>query len=185
MACFMNVNPVPWQWKCGKAGIWITSKNVNTLVKNAILPSKHIMVIRCCNNVAAASQTFSQRHLTMTCWLRYKQVRGKQYNFINESKFCFEWNVCILQTVNRDKPSGLFLYFSHLRVIGIIASITCITWTEVVWVWILHQVEKMLILLLTKVWTVTWAFKHFSECLLLSKRWADWRKWHVYVACNI
>ena len=37
-------------------------------------------------------------------------------------------------------------------------------------------------LLVIKWWTVNWAFKHFTECLLLLKKW---QKWHMHVASNI
>ena len=69
-------------------------KNENTLVNNATFPSKHIMVIRCCNNVLTTSQTFSQHHLTMIYSLRYGQIRDKQYIFSTKAS-CVLNETCI------------------------------------------------------------------------------------------
>lgn len=104
----------------------------------------------------------------MICRLRYEQVRDRQY-------------IC-LRKANRKRARRLLIYCSHLRATGTRACITCMTWREVALVWILYHVESMLMLLLMKGWTVTWALKHFGECLLLLKRWTAWQKWRVHCA---
>ena len=77
----------------------------------------------------------------MILQLRYEQVRDKQASCILNDTYN------IFQITNRRK-SRCHCY--HLRVTGIRAFITCITWEQVVSLWILHHMDCMLMLLLIK-----------------------------------